>query len=206
MKLQRTTWMLVCFALILGGGVYFWERQGSTQTQATQSQQPPLFDFTEDQIQSLTVTHEDRTLAFERTQQDTQPWHMKAPDNVSASEPAIAFLLNLLVEGKAERSFAIAADQLGDYGLDDPFATVTVTVDGIEAEQRLILGRPNFDEKYLYARKNPSQGASEDVEVFLVPIEFKYAVERDYDEWKQAAEGEDKEDTEDKGEEEANNQ
>lgn len=188
MKLQRTTWILVGFALILGSGVYFSERQNLTQTETAFSQQQPLFDFTEAQVQTVIIEREDDTLEFERTDNETQPWQMSDPEDVPASEPAIAFLLNFLIEREAERRFTAERDRLPEYGLDDPFATVTVTVTDSEDEQTLVLGQPNFDENFLYARRNPSETDDAEVEVFLVPYEIRYAVEREYDEWKLARE------------------
>jgi hypothetical protein len=188
MKLQRTTWILVGFALILGGGVYFSERQSATQTETATTQPQRLFDFTEAEVQTVIVEREDDTLEFERTDDETQPWQMTDPEDVPASEPAIAFLLNFLIEREAERRFTAERDRLPEYGLDDPFATITVTVTDREDEQTLVLGQPNFDENFLYARLNPPETDDSEVEVFLVPYEIRYAVEREYDEWKLARE------------------
>lgn len=196
MKLQRTTWILVCFALILGGGVYFSERQGSTPTETATSQQQRLFNFTEAQVQKVIVEREDDTLEFERSEDETQSWQMTEPEEVPASEPAIAFLLNFLIEREAERRFTAERDRLPEYGLDDPFATVTVTVADSEDEQTLVLGQPNFDENFLYARRNPPKTDEAEVEVFLVPYEIRYAVEREYDEWKLAGDEPETQETE----------
>ncbi|MEC4806640.1 MAG: DUF4340 domain-containing protein [Jaaginema sp. PMC 1079.18] len=195
MKLQRNTWILIGFALILGGGVYFTERQNPTPTEVNAAQSQKLFNFEESQVQTLVVKRAEDTLKFKRTEDETQPWQMTAPESVPASEPAIAFLLNFLIEPQIERRFSTEGDRLSEYGLDDPFATITVTVADSKDKQTLLLGQPNYDEKFLYALANPSKTDAEEVEVFLIPYAIRYAVEREYEEWKQAS-LEDKEESE----------
>lgn len=185
MKLQRTTWILLATALVLGGFVYFSEIQGTERREAARERQQKIFQLTEEQIEGLTIARSPQTLQFDRTGKEQQPWQMKRPEDVPANDASVAFLLDLLAEGKRDRAFTISSNQLAEYGLDKPLATVTVRVKDRDRPHKLILGKPNFDEKFLYAIVDPPSETEKELEVVLVPIDFKYAVERDLPEWKQ---------------------
>jgi hypothetical protein len=126
MKLQRTTLILLVTAILLGGFVYYSEIQGAQKREAAKTTKRPIFSFKEDQIQSLTIYMGEETLEFERVSGKETAWQMKTPNDVPASDASIAFLSNLLVEGKSDRSFPIKANQLQEYGLDKPTAVVKV--------------------------------------------------------------------------------
>ncbi|NES85378.1 MAG: hypothetical protein F6K10_30415, partial [Moorea sp. SIO2B7] len=79
MKLQRTTLILVICAILLGGGVYIYEIQGSEKREAAKINKKPIFNFTEDEIQSFTVNSDDKTLVFERASEPESGWRMKKP-------------------------------------------------------------------------------------------------------------------------------
>ncbi|MGD2182737.1 DUF4340 domain-containing protein [Lusitaniella coriacea] len=184
MKLQRQTWILVALALCLGGFVYFYEIQGSSKREIAQEQEKELFDFEEKQIQAVTIEKPKQTLVFEREEDENHPWQMKKPEDERASEASVAFLLDLIAQGKRDRAFSAPVEKLKDYGLTQPLATVTVRLKDREESHVIILGKPNFDEKFLYARIDPPETPKAEAEVALIPIDFKYAVEREFEEWK----------------------
>ncbi|MFB2975345.1 DUF4340 domain-containing protein [Microseira sp. BLCC-F43] len=82
MKLQRSTWILILAAILLGGIVYVYEIEGRPQREATKALENQLFDFQENDVQSVTLKTKDKTLLFERNSQppsgnSTQPkWLM----------------------------------------------------------------------------------------------------------------------------------
>ena len=187
MKLQQTTWILLVLALGLGGFVYFQEIQAQKEREAVQQAQNKVFDFTEKQVLSLTIEKQKQTLKFERSNNEKTTWQMKQPNDVPADDASVAFLLNLLAEGKSDRSFTITAKQRKDYGLDQPLATVKVQLENKENHE-LILGKPDFNDQFLYAQADPSSEKEQDLKVILVPKDFQYAVERKLEEWKQKKE------------------
>lgn len=187
MKLQKTTWILLIFALSLGGFVYFYEIKGAEKRAEIQEEQKRIFAFDKEQIQSFTIEKNSEMLEFERTEDQLNPWQMKQPENVTASDAAVSFLLDLIAGGKSEKVFSVPTNQLQDYGLDRPFATVNIQLKNNESHQ-IILGNPNFDNKFLYAQTDPQSNPEEELEVLLVPIDFQYGVERELSEWKQESE------------------
>ncbi len=185
MKLQRTTLIFLLLALGLGGFVYFYEIQGATQRQSAKEQQRQLFSFQEDRVQSLTVKTKDRTLRFERTNKsDTSRWRMKAPNDTPASDAAVSYLLDLLVSGKSDRTLNVPVAQLQDYGLQPPQTTVEVKL-AQGTTHRLSLGKPDFNNSFLYAQADPLTQPNSQVNVFLVSTNFDNAVNRPLSEWKQ---------------------
>ena len=184
MKLQRTTLVFAASALILGGGVYFYESQVASKQRATQQAQKQIFGFEEEQIQSLTIEKGKKTLKFERMKDKKKSWRMMHPKKVSASGGTVVFLLDLLATGKSDRAFTISPSQRQNYGLDNPLARIKIQLNNQETHE-LILGKPNFNNQLIYALKDPSSQPNQKLEVLLVPNDFQDAVERKLSEWKQ---------------------
>ncbi|HEY9832634.1 MAG TPA: DUF4340 domain-containing protein [Stenomitos sp.] len=182
MKLQRTTLVLLITATLLGGVVYYSEIQRTQNQEATKTTKEPIFAFKEDQIQSVTLYTAQETLEFDRVSGQTTNWRMKQPKEAPASDAAVAFLLNLLAEGKSDRSFFVPTTERQEYGFDQPFATVKVQLNN-KQNYRLILGKPDFNRSFIYAHVEPSPQSPEQLKVLLVPIDFEYAVNRPMSEW-----------------------
>ncbi|MBC6453123.1 MAG: DUF4340 domain-containing protein [Hormoscilla sp. SP5CHS1] len=200
MKIQRTTIILVLLALGLGGFVYYFEfNRPKREEVVRQKQLFELFDFEEKQVQSVQVQIKDRTLLFERqAETGSYKWMMRSPESAPASEAAVVFLLSKLVNAKSDRAFTISAAQLSEYGLDEPIATVEITLDNGKTHQ-LRLGNKDFINSQLYglvdAKINRDNSgaeeensdeliAEEELKVVLVPADFEYAVDRPLSEWK----------------------
>ncbi|MDJ0713978.1 MAG: DUF4340 domain-containing protein [Prochloraceae cyanobacterium] len=187
MKLQRTTWFLLGLALFLGGFVYVYEIQGKPQREAIEAKQKQIFTFPEKEIKELTIERAEQTLKFERTQDDRKPWLMKQPEEVSVNDGVISFLLNLLAKEQSDRSFTVSSDRVSQYGLDKPLATITILLENGKKHQ-LILGKPDFQDKFIYALTEPQTNNKQKLEVILVSKNFQYAIEREIEEWKQKEE------------------
>lgn len=183
MKLQRTTLILLFLALGLGGFVYFNEIQNTTQRQEAKAQQQ-IFSFEAEQVQSFKVTTKKQMLEFEREEKDGKSiWQMLVPSNTLASDASISYLMDLLVKGESNRTIQVAADQLQEYGLAQPQATIQVKLKNQQTHQ-LILGKPDFNRNFLYAQADPPAKLTGNVDVILVSLDFENAVNRQLSEWK----------------------
>lgn len=186
MKLQRTTLILLFLALGLGGFVYFNELQNTTQQQEAQATQQ-IFSFEAEQVQSFKVKTKEQMLQFERGEKNGKSiWQMLVPTNTLASDASISYLMDLLVKGKSSRTIEVAADQLQEYGLAQPQATIEVKLKNQQTHQ-LILGKPDFNRNFLYAQADPPAKLTEKVNVILVSPDFENAVNRQLSEWNQDA-------------------
>ncbi|GAA6620699.1 DUF4340 domain-containing protein [Scytonema sp. NUACC26] len=195
MKLQRTTLILLLIALGLGGFVYFYEIRGSSQREEVKDDKQPIFTFKEDDVQSLTIKTQNQTINLERSgKSEGTKWLMKSPSVVPASDPIVGYLMNLLVEGKSDRTISISSDRLSEFGLDRPQATIDIKLKNQQNHQ-LILGQPDFNRRFLYAQAVPSTQPKGKIDVLLVSTDFENAVKRDLSEWKQEADNTNKQPT-----------
>ncbi|MEQ9670355.1 DUF4340 domain-containing protein [Coleofasciculus sp. G2-EDA-02] len=188
MKLQKTTWVLLIVALLLGGFVYFYEIVGTPQREAAKEAEKQLFGFEEDEIQRVNVYIDEDSFKFEWVSEPEPGWRMTEPKDVPASDPSVSFLLNLLVEGKSDRTIPnVSPESLKEYGLDKPQAMVTVRLKNDETHE-ILLGKPDFNNSFLYAQVDSFSDKSQRSNVFLVPRDFEYAVNRPLSEWEQSKE------------------
>jgi hypothetical protein len=129
MKLQRTTLGLLLSALVLGGFVYLYEIRGAEQRQTAETEAKRLFNFTEDQIQAITLKTSQRTLVLKRaksvsaspqpsptpkltpspTRQSPQwrfetqaPKSPEKPEQGLASEASVAYLASLIATAQRQ--------------------------------------------------------------------------------------------------------
>ena len=156
MKIQRTTLVLMLLAILLGGFVYFYEIRWTSET-----------------------------IILERSPESgATKWLMKSPDAVPANDGTVAYLLDLLEKEESERTLTIPASQLSQFGLQQPQATIDITLNN-QKTHKLVVGKLNFDNRLVYAQiQDFSNKPNENVEVVLVSKNFENAIKRSLSEWK----------------------
>ncbi|MBW4606509.1 MAG: DUF4340 domain-containing protein [Hassallia sp. WJT32-NPBG1] len=186
MKLPRTTLILILLALGLGTFVYFYEIKGAPQREQVKENKQQIFSFAADDVQSLTVKTENVTLNLERNNNggDTK-WLIKSPTVSPANDPIVSYLMDLLVKGKSDRTLSIPANQLAGFGLDQPQATININLKNQKTHQ-FILGKADFNRRFLYAQVDPTPKPDGNINVLLVSTDFENAVKRELSEWKQS--------------------
>jgi hypothetical protein len=185
MKLPRTTVILILLALGLGGFVYFYEIQGANQQEEIKEQKQKIFSFAADDVQSLTVKTKKITLNLERNNQSPNPkWLIKSPISEPANDAIVSYLMDLLIKGKSEQSLSSSTNQLGEFGLAQPQATINITLKNQQSHQ-LILGKSDFNRRFLYAQTDSTTKPNGNIDVLLVSTDFANAVNRELSEWKQ---------------------
>ncbi|HLO47381.1 MAG TPA: DUF4340 domain-containing protein [Kamptonema sp.] len=186
MKIQNTTLILIIAALSLTGFVYFYEIKGKPEREEAKAKQQQIFSFKTEQVQSFTVKkNKEKELTFERNsakKDEEDKWQIKTPVQGVANQASVDFLLDRLATGKSDRTFSIPAATISEFGLDQPQATVEVKLDN-QQTHRLILGKPEFSNRFLYAQVDPPAPPPQNLSVILVPIDFKTATDRPLSEW-----------------------
>ena len=193
MKFQRSTFLLVLVATLLMGGFFVSEVILGPKQQQSNGTDPKgeggqLFNFEESDIVTLVIQRPDLTLTFEK--RETPPvgesiWLMKQPEEIPASDGAVAFLLNLVATGSSRQTLDVGSDRKAEFGFDQP-AIVNVTLTNGD-EHTLVLGLPNFDRSAFYALTDTPPNA-ETLPIQLVSVDFDPAINRPLDEWKYTAE------------------
>jgi len=192
MKLPRTTLILIMLALGLGGFVYFYEIRGATQREEIKEKKQQIFSFTADDVQSLTIKTKNVTLNLERNSLSSNPkWLLKSPISGPANDAIVSYLMDLLVKGKSDRTLSIPANQLGEFALNQPQATINITLKNQQSHQ-LILGKTDFSRRFLYAQADPAVKPDGNIDVLLVSTDFGNAVNRELSEWKQPVDNSEK--------------
>ena len=185
MKLPRTTLILILLALGLGGFVYLYEIRGATVREEINEQKQQIFSFAEDDVQSLTVKTKKLTLNLERSSESSNPkWLIKSPISAPANDAIVSYLMDLLVKGKSERTLSTPVKELGEFALDQPQATINIILKNRQSHQ-LILGKSNFNKRFLYAQADSVAKPDGKINVLLVSTDFANAVNRELSEWKQ---------------------
>ncbi|MDH6087860.1 DUF4340 domain-containing protein [Umezakia ovalisporum] len=186
MKLPRTTIVLILLALGLGGFVYFYEIRGKTQREQVKTQQQQIFSFKEDDIQSLTVTTKDFTLNLKRNTgtQDSQ-WLLISPTTEPANDAIVSYLTDLLVASQSDRTLSIPTSQKAEFGLAPPIATININLKN-QKTHLLILGKPDFNRRFLYAQTDLNTQENGNTNILLVSTNFENAVNRELSEWKKS--------------------
>lgn len=184
MKLPKTTLILILLALGLGSFVYFHEIKGKNQQTEIKTQKQRIFAFNADDVQYLTIKVKEITLQLEkRTTSEKPQWEIKSPISAPANDAIVAYLMDLLVEGKCERIVSVSSAELSEFGLDKPVATIDVKLKNQQSHQ-LILGKGDFNNQFLYAQADGNKSMN----LLLVSKDFVNAVNRDISEWKQPEE------------------
>ena len=181
MQLKKTTWILMITALVLSVWVTlsgeFQKRQEMKNITAQK-----IFNVEEEQIQKIIINQKDLTLEFEAISEQESSWSMVQPEKTLADDAAISFLTELLVSDTSDRVITLNPSSLAEYGLDQPIATITfVTTDG--KTHKINLGKSTIGDRFIYAQIVDQSTANN--KVILVSKNWQYAVERDYQEWKE---------------------
>ncbi|MDX2229047.1 MAG: DUF4340 domain-containing protein [Leptolyngbyaceae cyanobacterium bins.349] len=201
MKIQRTPIILLAIAALLGAGVLLYESQPRAKQEETQATTTKLFPFQEADVQAFTVTTPLHTRSFAKvpavppTPKPASPppaspvpqvWKMTAPKPTTASEGSVAFLLNLIGTGTSDRTITVPTARLGEFGLQQPQATVEITLKD-QKKHRLVLGNPDFNRSFLYAQVDPPTAPTPEQTIHLVSLDFENAVNRPLEEWQEQA-------------------
>jgi ribosomal protein L23 len=201
MKFQRSTLILAIAAIILAGGVYIFEIRGKARQEEIQAKQDQIFDVSKDDIQSLTIQTEDKTLKIERVGEDEtdakSPWKLIEPVQSPANLARVDGVLNQLVTSQSNpsdpdsgvRSLTLSKSELSDYGLEDSKNIIDIQLKD-NTKHRLILGKSDFTGNSIYAIADPPETFPEQVSILVISEGAIDAISPPLEEWQLAEEPE----------------
>lgn len=178
MKLKSSTYFLLGLCLVLGGIVYLQFKSDKATIEQVENTQKSLFDFTESDIQELTLisNQQAKPLQFKKTENPQQPWQLISPENRPVNKAAMAFLLDILLTGKSNRSFTVSNAQISEYGLNQPSGKIIITLKNNKTYQ-IILGKSNLENQFVYGQILSSKSGEN--QIFLLPKSLQSAIERE---------------------------
>jgi len=124
----KTTFALLLILVGLGAYVYVVEIPREEQEERAKK----LFDLSADEVDRLTLTRGDETIALERADDDN--WNIVEPLKTQADKGAVQSLLNAIVDCKVDKELAETDTELERFGLAEPLVTVSVSSQGSEAD------------------------------------------------------------------------
>ena len=189
MKFNRTTITLVLVSIGLGSLIYLMEikPQGFVLNTPNQKENNSnkIFPFKTEEIKTITINVNQEVIQFQRQNRESSPWQMTQPQNLVASEAAMAFLVNLFPQAEKTIELQITnAEQKKVYGLENSPRQIQVTLNNGD-RYVMILGGDNFNQTQIYAEVIFPEQLQDKSSIFLVSKSFQYAIERNFDEWKQ---------------------
>ncbi len=193
MKLKKSTWFLLFLAISLGGWVYFYEIKLEAQRIAQQKQAKKVFDFDLKNIQDITIVRPVETspewqlLKLTKNQDiSNSSWKIEQPQIALVNQGVISFLLNLIEKETIENKLLVTHEQLSQYGLDQPVATITIQLDN-QQTYSILLGKETINSELIYAQINPVKKEALPTEVLLLSKNWHYAVIRELKEWQDSS-------------------
>jgi hypothetical protein len=116
----RSTVVLILLLIGLGAYVY-WVEVPKSQEEAKKK---TILDFKPDDVTAVSLAYSDREVVMKKSGED---WRLTKPLDAAADSTTVKNLINAIAEAEVKKTFDDASD-LAQYGLDQPFAKVTVTV------------------------------------------------------------------------------
>ncbi|AFY38951.1 hypothetical protein Lepto7376_2680 [[Leptolyngbya] sp. PCC 7376] len=174
--LQRRTLILLVIAAVCGGfALAFGHFLSPSVTESVDF--PPLLSVAEMQLIGFTIFVQGETLDFERQSVSSDAtWRMTTPQSAPVSRIKVQQLISLLTNHQSGKSFAVQAENLAEYGLDNPFASVVLRFNN-GSVHNLAFGHSNYDQSKVYVRVDGN------LEVRVLSLTFLEAIDRQLHEW-----------------------
>jgi hypothetical protein len=126
----RSTFVLILLLIGLGAYVY-WVEVPKSQEEAKKK---TILDFKADDVTGVSLAYPDREIVMKKSGKD---WRLTKPLDAAADSTTVKNLIAAIAEAEVKKTFDNASD-LAQYGLDQPFAKVTVTLKDKELPTILI--------------------------------------------------------------------
>ena len=169
--MKRRGWLLVLVLLMIlaiAAALLFLKKEKPFAEDRT------LYDYRDRVVEEIHVVSADREVLFEKTQGE---WKMVRPKPYTVDAAAVRRLDNRLRDFLAARILSEAGADLSAYGLDEPSAVISFTLDD-GTEHELLIGEMTASKLQYYAKDASREQVyilgSYDVENFLLPVaEFR---------------------------------
>jgi hypothetical protein len=142
------TYVAVAVAAGLGAYIYFVERKRPEPTEGKPKEKVLVFDRAK--VKGITLAPQGGEEV--RLVKEKDAWRMTAPADVAADAAQVDALLSTLETLEAQDVVTESPGPLGDYGLEKPKTTVTVSLEGVKDPLVLAVGEKTPDGGAVYVK------------------------------------------------------
>ncbi|HUO34211.1 MAG TPA: DUF4340 domain-containing protein [Candidatus Acidoferrum sp.] len=148
--IKKNTLIVLLIAVLLGGGVYFYNQKHGQKESSTNAESKPAFDVKNGDIVAMTLTHPAKpdTPAIQ-LKKENGTWQILAPVETGADQPSVEGITSGLAAALFSGTEPGTPDRLKAYGLDPAQISIEFqTKNG--GKHTLLLGNKDFTGEYVY--------------------------------------------------------
>ncbi len=155
--IKKSTLIVLICAIIVAGGVYYFQWHKSKEPAAPADNSKPAFSVTPDQIASFSIAHpaqkDEPPIEF---QKQKDGWQIVQPVDTLADQPTAEGFVDQLAESRPTGTESLAPDRRKVFGLDPPAASIEFSTKAGQ-KHTLLLGDKDFsgDDVYAIADNQP---------------------------------------------------
>lgn len=173
--IKKSTLIVLVCAVILVGGLYFYQQHQAKENITPKETLRPAFAFQPDDVTSLTLSHpaqkKEVTIQFEKK---GGSWQIVQPVQTAADQSTVQGIVDQIAESRVEQTEPGSADRRKVYGLDPSQTTIEMQLKN-GAKHTLLLGDKDFTGDSVYALADASQSVS------LLPISLSTSTSKSLD-------------------------
>jgi hypothetical protein len=148
MKVFWRTYVAVAVLVGLGAYIYFVERKRPASDEEPKEK---VFSVKRDKIKELAIAPSQSESV--RLVREKDGWRMVAPQDVAAATSEVDSLLSSIETMEIDEVVLETAENLTDFGLDEPKVALEVLVEGASEPAKLLIGKKTPGESALYAKR-----------------------------------------------------
>jgi Domain of unknown function (DUF4340) len=148
--IKKSTLIVLACAVLLGGGVYYWQSRRSKEPAAPKSAAKPAFSVLPADIVSFSISHPGQTdQPAVEFQKQKGSWRIVQPVDTLADQPTAEGFVDQLAESRPAETEPLASGGRKAFGLDPPQASVEFQLrDG--QKHTLLIGDKDFSGTDVY--------------------------------------------------------
>jgi Domain of unknown function (DUF4340) len=137
--IKKSTLIVLACAIVLGGAVYYFQRQSPKQSKTAKDTSKPAFSVQPSDVVSFSISHPGEknqpTVAFEKAK---GAWQIVKPIVTSADQPTADGFVDQLVGSRVTQTEPVTPDRRKVFGLDPPKVAIEFQLRDGQKHQVLI--------------------------------------------------------------------
>jgi Domain of unknown function (DUF4340) len=173
--IKRSTLIVLVCAILLGGGVYFYQQRQAKENSLPKETSKPAFSFQGQDVTSFSLSHpaepNQPTIRFEK---HGGSWQIVQPVQTGADQSTAQGIVDQVAEARVGETEPGSADRRKVYGLDPPQTTLELQLKN-GARHTLLIGDKDFTGDSVYTLADNGQNVS------LLPVSLSTSASKSLD-------------------------